>query len=593
MSDSARGRTATGADPVTTQVIRSALTVAAAEAGIVVVKAAYSSFIQEGADAAAALLGADGRLVAQSQGTTIMHAASLRACLPALLEDVPVRDMAPGDVYVMNDQFRGGIHANDLVIFRPVFAPGPDGASSVDVAVDVAREVLWFAGTLIHVADVGGVAAGGVAATATDTFAEGLMLPPVALFEAGREVRAVWKIIEANSRTPDKVVGDVRALVAGSHVLTRRVEELMARYGVAVLTAEIDRWLGDTEALVRQGLRTLPPGEYLGGFLIDGDGVEAGRTHDVRVRVALDGPHGTGGVVVDLGGTGPQARGSINSSFSQTASGVIFALRCFVDPDLPMNEGCFAPVTIVMPAGSLVNPERPAACGGRIVVVTAVIEAIIEALSSALPGRSVAGSGIVHLWSLAGIRPDRPGMSVVDGAPSPWMHMGFDFGGLGGRSGIDGPDATGAFTLGGRAGLSQVEPLEAQFPFVVERMALVVDSGGAGRFRGGLGVEIVIALDGPATVTVRGDRMAVPPPGRDGGRPGASGAWEVHRADGTVETLPVKAVGVPLASGDRFVVRTSGGGGLGDPAERDRDALDADVRSGRVSAEAARQEYQR
>ncbi len=578
-------RPATGPDPVTTQVIRSALTVAAAEAGIVVVKAAYSSFIQEGADAAAALLGADGSLVAQSQGTTIMHAASLRACLPALLEDVPVAHMAPGDVYVMNDQFRGGIHANDLVIFRPVFAPVAEPDADVD------RTVLWFAGTLIHVADVGGVAAGGVAATATDTFAEGLMLPPVALLEAGHEVRAVWRIIEANSRAPDKVVGDVRALVAGSHVLARRVEELMARYGVAVLTAEIDRWLADTEALVRQGLRTLPPGEYRGGFLIDGDGVEAGRTHDVRVRLVLDGPDGAGGVVVDLGGTGPQARGSINSSFSQTISGVIFALRCFLDPDLPMNEGCFAPVTIVMPAGSLVNPARPAACGGRIVVVTAVIEAIIEALSSALPGRSVAGSGIVHLWSLAGVRPVPHGASASQVATAPWMHMGFDFGGLGGRWGIDGPDATGAFTLGGRAGLSQLEPLEAQFPFVVERMALIPDSGGAGRFRGGLGIEIVIALDGPATVTVRGDRIAVPPPGRDGGRPGAPGAWQVQRVDGTVETLSVKAVGVPLAPGDRFIVRTSGGGGLGDPAERDRESLAADVRSGRVSARAAEQEY--
>ena len=176
-------------DVITAEVIRGALLVAAEEASIVVVRAAHSTFIQEGADACAAILDADAQLVALSTATSLMHAASLRCSLPALIEDVPLATMRPGDVFAMNDPYRGGIHANDILVFRPVFSDGG---------------VRFFGGTLIHVADVGGVSAGGLAALATDTFAEGLMLPPVHLFREGEPVRDVLRIIEGNSRTPDK-----------------------------------------------------------------------------------------------------------------------------------------------------------------------------------------------------------------------------------------------------------------------------------------------------------------------------------------------------------------------------------------------------
>ena len=191
---------ATVDDAITGEIVRHGLAAATEEASVVVVRAGHSSHIQEGADACAALVDVEGQLVALSTATSLMHAASLRCSLPALLEDFPATTMAPGDVFALNDPYRGGIHANDILVFRPVFADG---------------RVTFFAGTLIHVADVGGVSAVGLAALATDTFVEGLLLPPVRLVCGGEPADDVLRIIGRNSRTPDKVVGDVQALVAG------------------------------------------------------------------------------------------------------------------------------------------------------------------------------------------------------------------------------------------------------------------------------------------------------------------------------------------------------------------------------------------
>jgi N-methylhydantoinase B len=255
-----------------------------------------------------------------------MHAASLRCSLPSLLEDVPAASMQPGDVFVLNDPYRGGIHANDLIVFRPILADG---------------RVAFFAGTLVHVADVGGVAAGGLAALATDTFGEGLLLPPVHLARGGEPAADVRRIVARNSRVPDKVLGDVDALVAGVHVIAARVEDLLARHGVDRLDAFVDAWLVETERRMRTELAALPAGTYHGSFVIDGDGVEPGRTFGVQVAVTCR----DGAVEVDFAGTATQARGAINASVSQALSGVVYGIRCFVDPTIPMNEGCWRPIT--------------------------------------------------------------------------------------------------------------------------------------------------------------------------------------------------------------------------------------------------------
>jgi N-methylhydantoinase B len=549
-------------DAITGEIIRSGLLVAAEEASVVVVRSSHSTFIQEGADACAAILDAAGQLVAQSTATSLMHGASLRSSLPALLEDTPPDAMQPGDVFALNDPYRGGIHSNDILVFRPIFGEG---------------RVVFFAGTLVHVADLGGNAVAGLAALATDTFAEGLLLPPVRLYRNGQPVDDVLNIIASNSRAPDKVLGDIRALVAGVNVIACRVEELLHRFDTTTVGRFVRDSMDDAERRVRDDLRRLPTGTYRGAFEIDGDGVDPDRAFEVDVAVTAQ----DGSIDVDFGGTSPQARGTINASFSQTLSGVVYAVRCFVDPTIPMNEGCFRPVRTRLPRGTLVNPEPPAACGGRVMTVAAAVEAILHALSEARPDHAVGASALIHVFSLSG----------ADAGGTPWLNLFYEFGGLGARAGSDGPDATGAFFLGGRSVLPQIEPLEAQYPLVVRSSRLWVDSGGAGTCRGGLGVETVIELLTQATVTVRGARMDLPPPGAGGGGPGGAGTFAVERHDGTTEVLPAKAAGVEIAAGERFVLRTSGGGGLGPPERREPERVLADMLSGMVSPEAAARDY--
>jgi N-methylhydantoinase B len=549
-------------DAITGEIVRNGLAVAAEEASIVVVRAGHSSHIQEGADACAALVDSEGQLVALSTATSLMHAASLRCSLPSLVEDFPLPTMAPGDVFALNDPYRGGIHANDILVFRPIFA---DGA------------VAFFAGTLIHVADVGGVSAAGLASLATDTFVEGLLLPPVRLARGGEPAHDVLRIIGRNSRTPDKVVGDVQALVAGVNIVARRVDELHERFGASEVMRLVRQDLDDSERRMRASLAELPPGRYEGAFTIDSDGIEE-RTFEVRVAVTLR----DGAVDVDLAGTSPQARGAINSSISQTLSGIVYAIRCFADPTIPMNEGCFRPLSVHLPRGSLVNPEPPAACGGRLVTVAAATEAILQALAQAAPDRAVAASSLIQVYALSGSEPD--------GAT--WLTLLYEFGGLGARAGADGPDATGAFFLGGRSVIPQVEPLEAQYPFVVRSARLLPDSGGPGTWRGGLGVETVIEMLADARLTVRGDRIGgFPPPGARGGSPGRPGSFSVERAGGRVEALSARQTDVHLAPGDRFVLRTSGGGGLGSAHERDRARVRDDVATGKITADGAARDY--
>jgi N-methylhydantoinase B len=529
---------------LTAEILRNALRVAAEEASIVVVRSAYSTFIVEGADAAAAILDASGRLVAHSLSTAIIQCASLRSALPYVIDAYPLAAMSPGDVFCHNDVYQGGVHANDLLVFRPVFLDGSPA---------------YFTGTLIHVADLSGLSAGGMASDATDVFLEGLQLPPVRIATAAGWDEGLTRVLAANSRTPDKLLGDLRALVAGANVAARRLEALAAEQDLA---AGIGGYLAHTEARMREELGRLPRGTYEGEYAVeDGDD-----RHWVRVAVTVHDE----GVLVDFAGTDPQVATPINSGFSQTFGGVLYALRCFVDPSLPMNEGCFAPVEVRMPEGSLVNCTKPYPGGGRWATVAAAEEAIFAALTRALPGRGAAASGILQAFS-------------VSGATRPWLHMAFELGGMGARYGRDGPDATGALFGGGRNIIPQVEPIEARLPVRIEEVALIPDSGGPGRRRGGLGTRTVIRVLEDARVDTRGDRLRHPPAGAEGGGPGRAGGYYRERPDGTREPLPPKATRSPLRAGEALVVETSGGGGYGDPAERDPDAIRRDLRDGRVT----------
>jgi N-methylhydantoinase B len=543
---------------LTAEILRHALVVAAEEASIVVVRSAYSTFIVEGSDASAAIFDAAGRLIAQSTATSLAHSASIRLCLRAVLEDIPLAGMAPGDVYVMNDSYRGGIHANDLAVVQPVFVDGAVG---------------YFTGTLIHVSDVGGSSAGGMHATATDIFQEGLQLPPVKLADASGLRADIARIIALNSRTPDAVLGDVHALMAGTTVARRRMEALLDEHGTVGLARGVEDYLAYAERLVRRELAGLPPGTYRGTYRIDNDGIDLERSHRIEVAVVVDGDR----AVVDFAGTSPQVAAAINCSLSQTVSGAIYGLRCFLDPTIPMNEGFLAPFDVRVPSGSLLNPVPPAPTGGRFVCLYAVIDAIIDALSKARPERGMAASGILTPFTVSA-----PASAAVH-----WAHMAYDFGGVGARRGKDGPNCTGLHFGIGRNTIPQVEPVEQRCPLIVEGVEVIADSGGAGRWRGGAGSRTTFLVLEDAVVTMRCDRYRFPPPGVDGGRPGRPGGYYLVHADGTRVRLPDKAANVACPAGARFVVETSGGGGVGDPAGRPREHVRADLEAGVITADGA------
>ncbi|MDP4511120.1 hydantoinase B/oxoprolinase family protein [Nonomuraea turcica] len=547
-------------DALTAEVLRNALVVAAEEASIVVVRSAYSTFIVEGSDASAAVLDARGRLIAQSMATTLMNSMALKVALPELIKDIHLDTMRPGEAYVLNDAYRGGVHTNDLLVYRPVFV---DGAPA------------YFTATMIHVSDLGGLSAGGMAPLATDIFLEGLQLPPVRLATADGIDPAMEAILRANSRTPDKVMGDVRALVAGTAVAAARLEALIAKHGVDGLAAGVDDYLDYTEARTRASLADLPEGRFEAAYPLDDDGINPEKSHHIRVAVTLSATQ----AVLDFAGTDPQVPAAINASASQSLAAAVFAVRCFLDPTIPMNDGCLRAIEVRLPEGSLLNARSPYPCGGRYVPIYAAMEAVFQALSDAVPERAIAPSGILQPFSIAAV-----------GAPY-WIHLSYDFGGVGARQGLDGPDATGVHFGIGRNSVPQVEPVESRCPLIVESIETIPDSGGPGRYRGGLGSRTVYRFLADCHVTTRGDRLRLPPPGRDGGLPGRLGGFFKRHLDGTVERLASKVNNVRFAADEAFIVETTGGAGLGPPAERDAAAILADLEAGRVTPRGAAEDY--
>ncbi len=550
-------------NPVTLEIVKNALAAAAEEMGVAVVRGAYSTLIKEGGDATSAIFDNEGRLVAQSRGAPLMHLSSLRPSLRELLVDFPRESMRDGDAYIFNDPYRGGIHSNDIMLFRPVFVDG---------------KLTFFTTALVHVADVGGISAGGLPANATEMYHEGLILPPVKLYDAGKPNESLIKIIGANSRTPEKVLGDVYALLAAANVGAVRLAALVERYGREELLEACGDLMDYSERRMRLEIEKIPAGVCEGAFVIDDDGIDSEKSYTVRTTLRIEGST----LQADFSGTDAQSRGPINAAYSQSMSGVLFALRCFVDPTIPMNDGCYRPIEVNLPRGTLVNPNPPAACNSRMATVMAIVEAMVQAFSKHYPERAVAASSNVHVYTM---NSERESGRV-------WTFMDAQYGGVGARSSSDGLDSTGPLIFGGNRGFHTIEAFEMEYPVRFERFEYWRDSGGAGRYRGGLGIRRDVRMLEDGQLTGRAtDRCRFPPPGVFGGERGAGGGWVVNMGAEDEAVLAPKVTGYPLRAGDTVTMLTSGGGGVGPAWERyPGDVLD-DVRDGRVSIAAARERY--
>jgi N-methylhydantoinase B len=537
-------------DPVTTEVVGNYLVSAVREMGTTLMRTAYSTIIRESMDCTTALFDPMGQLIAQAD-----HVPSHQGTLSHAAKHV-LRTMSldPGDVVVLNHPYLGGTHHPDIMIFKPVFADGT---------------VVAMAGALGHHLDVGGRSPGSVATDARDVFEEGLMIPPMKLVKRGRMVDEILELIASNIRVPHKTLGDIRAEMAAVAVGERRVLELVDRFGAGPLAAIVAACLDQSERMMREDLRAYPNGTYVAEGFLDNDGV----TDDlvpIRVAVTLD----DGAVTVDYTGSSAQVRGPFNCSASSVQAATFCAVRYMVSPEILQNEGCYRPIRLVAPAGTVVNPSPPAPLSGRFHTMERIANTILLAFNGARRGDAVGSShGHMSSFSVSGPTP---------GGGAPFVYFEILGGGWGATREGDGLDAT--FGLMANCLDTPIEALELEYPLRVERYALREGSGGAGCFRGGLGIAREVRfLTDRGSFTNRSDAQRSPAPGVLGGGAGAPSRHHLKHPDGRTTALPSKVTSMDISAEDVIVMETAGGGGYGRPTERDPDAVLADVLDGKIS----------
>jgi N-methylhydantoinase B len=543
--------TAIGIDAVTQQIVGNALASIADEMATTIFRTAHSTVVRDGMDFSAAICDPNGETVAQ--GVTVpFHLGSVPHAMKTLLAKFG-DDLHPGDVFVMNDPFDGGIHLQDIFVFKPIFCD---------------ERLIGFATTTAHHGDVGGRLPGSSACDNTEIFQEGIRLPWLRLYDRGAPVEVVFQVLRANVRIPRMTLGDLAAQVAATSVAERALQELAAKHGPDRLAELMTGLVEYTERLVRQEIASWPDGTASFTDYLDSDGIERA---DVRVTatVTIEGDE----LTADLTECAPMVRGSLNSTRSFIQACVYQAVRCALTVEIPNTSGAFRPIHVLTKPGTIAEVVMPGASSMRGVTGFRVLDAVNGALAQLVPERvGAAGEGGNTLAIFGADRPDGGGRFIF---------YELIVGTWGGTPEDDGND--GLTNPASLAANIPVEVAEAEFPIRIERYGLVPDSGGAGRHRGGLAVERVWRCLTPDTsLIVRSDRAAHAPYGLQGGKPGALSSNVLIHADGSEEILP-SMFSITIQPGDVYVHRTAGGGGWGEPARRDAERIGADIADGKVT----------
>ncbi|MGI8422413.1 MAG: hydantoinase B/oxoprolinase family protein [Gaiellaceae bacterium] len=551
-------RPPTAVDPITLEVIRHGLVATAEQMATSIERSAHSQVIREMLDYSTAVFDVEGGIVAQSTRIP-MHLNSMTRALRTMLERFPLAGWQEGDVYATNDPYSGGQHLPDIQTFAAVIVEG---------------EPIAITGTLGHHLDVGGRAAASYGADATEIYQEGFRIPPTRIVAGGVPNEVFFPLFEANIRVPQKTVSDLRAQIAALTIGGGEVVRLARRYGAPTVAAATRDLIAGSERRMRAAIALVPEGVYESEDIVDGDGLD---DEPLLVRVAVERRGDT--LHVDFTGTAGQTRGPINCPIASTESAVYYAVTAILDPGIAPNHGSYLPVEVVAPYGTVLNPRPPAPVVGRNVFTHRVATVVMAALGKALPERAIApyyGNSNVYI------------LSAYDDSGRANVQFEIEVGGWGARTSLDGPDclSAGVHNLAN----NPIELVENEFPLRVLTYALRNDSGGPGRFRGGLGAERSFEVLIDCELSTQFDHVKFPPPGLHGGGPGATAKILVER-DGTVDELPGKAGGYRLRKGARVTILTQGGGGLGPATERDPAALAHDIRTGKVSAEAAKTDY--
>ncbi len=543
-------------DPITLEILWRRLISIVDEADASVARTAFSSLLRDAHDYTCMFTDRHGRELAQGTFCTPGQAGAMSLGVKKIIHHFPLEEYRPGDVIIVNDPWLLAGHLNDICVLSPIFYKG---------------ELVAFTACVFHHSDIGGR----VSSDNREVYEEGLFIPPIKLYEAGKLNESVMEMIRWNVRTPEQVVGDIRSQVAANHVCSQKILEMMKEEGLDTLDDLAEEIIERTERSMREAISRIPDGVYPYEGVIEG----AGGREDITVRLKVE-VKGSD-INVDFTGTSPQVNWGGNVVYNFTYAYVFMAIKSAMDPDIPINEGSTRPVKVTAPEGCVVNCKFPAAVAARMQIGHFMTEMVFRALASAIPDRIMAPCG------------GTPAQTNIfygrrhDGRP--WLTMIIRGGGMGANSKMDGHHCA-IFPANGAN--TPVEIFESDTPLLVEARELVPDSGGPGRMRGGLGRKMVIrvpddeyAPQPPVTIAIQAGRFKYPPEGIFGGKPGAKAQFLVNEEPGDPSGLTF------CKPGDVVAFYSAGGGGYGDPFERDPELVRRDVIYGYVSVERAREDY--
>jgi N-methylhydantoinase B len=550
-------------DAITIQVLRNKVASLVDEMHYHFYRSGYSTIIRESRDFSCVILDRAGRLIVAPP--MFFHAPVYRHLVGRILQiyrgDGAANTIKDGDVFVSNHPYEGGLpHVSDMAFIAPVFAAG---------------EIVAFAGSIAHKADVGGAVAGSTSANATEMFQEGLLLPPIKIVDAGVAQSDIERIILTNSRQPALVGGDMHAQIAVTQMGAQRVKELCERFGAHTVGDAFAAILQGAADELRAAIVALPEGESFAEGLLDNDGVLVDKPVKLAVTIAIKG----GVASFDFSGSDPQARGPVNLRPSMVEACVFYSLIGCLGPNLHFNDGMRDVVRLTFAPRTITNAEPPSPVSNYQMVNLKLVDVILEALAHFHPARAIANAGSSSALTIAWAK-GRPGQSTMQ-----YEIMGSAYGG--GR-GYDGATATATHLS--NLHITPIEVLESEFPCRITRFELVPDSGGPGQWRGGLSLQREYELLEDATVIRRYDKSRFPPRGIAGGKAGGDARF-VIRPGATQEYVTPSSGRYQMQAGERFLLQSAGGGGCGDPRARDPAALARDIAEGYVSMGGAKTDY--
>ena len=545
------------ADAVTMQVIRYGLEAVADDMGYNLMRMGRTTIVKEIMDINCGVLDARGGILAQAHLCPLMM-FSLPTTAVNMLDRIKKFD--EGDVIICNDPYLGGQHLLDVQFFSPVF---------------VDEKLIAFVANIAHQLDMGGAVPGGVAGGLTEIYQEGLRIPFVKLYCKGEEDRQIFDMISSNIRIPEKTMEDFRAQAATTMVGVKRIKALVNKYGLDVFHKCTSMLMDYSESMVRRFLTSLPDGDYTGVDYLDDDGCE-----DKPVRVQVNVRIKRDSMKVDFDGSDSQTTGNVNSPWACTQGGVFYTMVGIIDPGMALNSGAFRPIEVESREGLVTNPLPPAGVTARSQTMTKIVEAMLKAMSEIVPDRVVAGShGQACTSSFSGIHPE---------TGKRFSYIEIQGGGAGARPGKDGPDGQDLHL--GRFMNTPVEAAEIENPVMIERYEFIPDSGGPGKYRGGLSLRRDIRFLADVTWARYSDRQKFKPLGLFGGMEGSMGSLIMN--PDTPEQKRCKSKGVDqIKAGDLLSIRLPGSGGYGSPVKRDPEAVRWDVINGKISMESARKDY--